>query len=213
MDKDILIELIRISPTILWTLILVALLMAYRRPIGETISRIGKVKAFGVEAEFQEAREQLMKAAQTYDAKWDEVELRTLIDRADRIRDWLNGSRVLWVDDLYLANANIFRFLNSYGVMIDTVKTTEEALTALKWAGSAYEVVVSDMVRGDDPIAGIHLIEEMMRESIRKPVIFLVLQLDRSKGTPMGAIAITDNPLTLLHNILNVIESKPRMMS
>jgi len=29
----------------------------------------------------------------------------------------------------------------------------------------------------------------------------------------MGAIAITDNPLTLLHNILNVIESKPRMMS
>jgi hypothetical protein len=211
MDKDILIELIRIFPTLLWTLLVVLLLMAYRRPIGEMLSRLGKVKAFGVEAEFQEAREQLMKAAQTYDAKWDEMELHTLIDRADRIRDWLNGSRVLWVDDLYLANANIFRFLNSYGVVIDTVKTTEEALTALKWAGSAYEVVVSDMVRGDDPLAGIHLVEAMMREGIQKPVIFLVLQLDRSKGTPMGAIAITDNPLILLHNILNVIESKPRM--
>src|SRR5947208_6239181 len=210
MEKDNLIELIRIYPTLLWTLLVVLLLMAYRRPIGEMLSRLGKVKAFGVEAEFQEAREQLMKAAQTYDAKWDEMELHTLIDRADRIRDWLNGSRVLWVDDLYLANANIFRFLNSYGVVIDTVKTTEEALTALKWAGSAYEVVVSDMVRGDDPLAGIHLVEAMMREGIQKPVIFLVLQLDRSKGTPMGAIAITDNPLILLHNILNVIESKPR---
>jgi hypothetical protein len=213
MDKQILVELIRIAPPLIWTLILVVLLLAYRKPIGDTLSRLGKVKAFGVEAEFQEAREQLIKASQTYDAKWDEMELRTLIDRADRIRDWLDGSRVLWVDDLYLANANIFRFLNSYGVMIDTVKSTEEALIALKWASSAYEVVVSDMVRGDDPQAGIHLIKEMMRESIRKPVIILVLQLDRSRGTPMGAVAITDNPLTLLHNILNVIESKPRMMS
>jgi hypothetical protein len=213
MDKEILVELIRISPTLIWTLLVVLLLLAYRKPIGNMLSRLGKVKAFGVEAEFQEAREQLIKASQTYDAKWDEMELRSLIDRADRIRDWLDGSRVLWVDDLYLANANIFRFLNSYGVVIDTVKTTEEALTALKWAGSAYEVVVSDMIRGDDPLAGIHLIEEMMRESIRKPVIFLVLQLDRSRGTPMGAVAITDNPLTLLHNILNVVESKPRMMT
>ena len=213
MDKEILVELIRISPTLIWTLLVVLLLLAYRKPIGNMLSRLGKVKAFGVEAEFQEAREQLIKASQTYDAKWDEMELRSLIDRADRIRDWLDGSRVLWVDDLYLANANIFRFLNSYGVVIDTVKTTEEALTALKWAGSAYEVVVSDMIRGDDPLAGIHMIEEMMRESIRKPVIFLVLQLDRSRGTPMGAVAITDNPLTLLHNILNVVESKPRMMT
>src|SRR5689334_14562660 len=104
MDKDILVELIRISPTIIWTVIIVVLLLAYRRPIGEMLSRVGKVKAFGVEAEFQEARDQLIKASQSYDTKWDERELQTVIDRAERIRDWLNGSRVLWVDDLYLTN-------------------------------------------------------------------------------------------------------------
>ena len=33
MDKEILIELIRIAPTLIWTLLVVLLLLAYRRPI------------------------------------------------------------------------------------------------------------------------------------------------------------------------------------
>lgn len=207
MDRELTIELIRIAPTIIWILIACFLLIAYRRPIGEMLSRIGSIKAFGVEAQFAQAREQLINASQSYGSGWDENEVKAVIQRADRIRDWLDGSRILWVDDHYLANATIYRFLNAYGVMIDGASTTDEAFTALRWAADAYEVIVSDMVRGQDTLAGIKLIEGMKAEGIKKPVILFVAQLDPTKGTPPGAVAITDSPIELIHHIMNVIES------
>ncbi len=209
MDKDVLVELIRIAPTFIGMAIVLIGLLIYRRPIVDLFARIGKVSAFGVEAEFAEAREQLIGAQQSYDANWDETKVRAVIERADRIRERLDTARVLWVDDHFLANANVFRFLNAYGMMIDSARTTDEALTALRWAGGAYEVVVSDMVRDGDPQAGITLLRRLDAEKITKPVLLFVAKLTPELGTPPGATAITDDPIKLIHSILNVIESEP----
>jgi hypothetical protein len=59
MDKEIAIELIRLIPAMSLILIVCLFLFVYRRAIGELLSRIGSVKAFGVEAVFAEARELL----------------------------------------------------------------------------------------------------------------------------------------------------------
>ena len=206
MDKEITIELIWIVPTLVWTLILILILWHYRRPLAELFSRVGRIKVLGVEAEFAQAREQLINASKSYDVTWKEEDLKGVIERADRIRDLLNGSRILWVDDYFLANATIFRFLNTYGVVIDSATTTEEALTALRWASGAYEVVVTDMVRQSDTEAGVHLIQTMNQENLNKPIIVFVAHFQPERGTPLGAVAITDNPIRLIHYILNVLE-------
>jgi hypothetical protein len=210
MENEIAIEIIRIVPTLVWTVILTLVLWHYRRPLAELFSRVGRIKVLGVEAEFAQAREQLINASKSYDAAWNEAELRGVIERADRIRDLLKGARILWVDDHFLANANIFRFLHTYDVVVDSAATTEEAMMALRWSGGAYEVVVTDMVRYEDNAAGIHLIQEMNTAGIQKPVIVFVARLDPERGTPTGALAITDSPITLIHHILNVVEMASR---
>src|SRR5262249_41945819 len=151
-------KLIEFGPSFLLILIITVFLYAYRGEIGKLISRVGSFKAFGVEAVFAEAREQLIQAYQSYQLGSDENAIKSVIERANRLQHFLQGSRILWVDDQFLANANIYRFLNSYGVVIDEAKTTDEAITALKWAGGAYEIVVSDMVRGENKTAGIELL-------------------------------------------------------
>ncbi|NWF69650.1 MAG: response regulator [Chloroflexi bacterium] len=210
-DKDILIELIRIAPSLLVLLFFLLTLLFYHRPIGQLLDRIGSIKAFGVEAEFAAAREQLIGAAKSYQLTLNELggedKVKQVIERADRIRDMLRGVRVLWVDDQYLANANIFRFLNAYGIIVDSARDTQEALTTLRWAAAAYEVVVTDIVRGSDHQAGLTLIRLIREEGIQTPILVFVLQPDPTKPIPIGARAITNNPLVLIHHILDVVES------
>ncbi|MEO8393501.1 MAG: response regulator [Chloroflexota bacterium] len=209
MDPSISVALVGIIPQLVWTLLIVAAILRYRRPLGTMLSRISKIRLpGGVEAEFQDQREQLIKASESYAAHWNEDAIRGVIERAERIRDLLKGTRVLWVDDHFLANATIFRFLNAYGVMVDSAASTEEAITALRWASDAYEVVVTDMMRGEDPIAGLTLINQIQSESIVKPVLIFVARLDKTKGTPPGAVAITDSPIHLIHNIMNLVETE-----
>jgi CheY-like chemotaxis protein len=214
MSETILVEMIRASPSWLLVVILLVFAVSNRRQLGDLISRIGSIKALGLEAEFAQARDQLVQASRSYDIQdVSPEELEPVIRRADRLRDLLTGARVLWVDDQPLANANIYRFLNSYGVVVDYARTTEETITALRWASGAFEVIVSDMVRVNDPEAGmrdaqagLHLIQAMREQGINKPIILFVGHLDESKPTPLGARAITNRPDELIQHILDVIE-------
>jgi CheY-like chemotaxis protein len=207
LDKDIAIELIRISPTILGIAILLVLLFHFRRQLSDMLSRVGHIKAFGVEAEFAQERKQLSNAAKSYGLTLNEADLNKVIERANRIKDLLTGSRIMWVDDRPLTNASIFRFLNTYGVVIDTATTTDEALDALEWASGAYDAIITDMVRDSGSTAGLDLLRGLKALKIEKPVLIFVAKLDTDKGVPPGATAITNNPIKLIHEFLSSLES------
>lgn len=214
MSDPVTIAIIQTIPTAAVIIILGVVAFRYRKQFEELLARIGSIKAFGVEAEFAEAREQLLGASRAYNLSPNEKDVDVLVQRANRLKNLLHGARLLWVDDRPLTNANIYRFLNQYGVVIDTITNTEDALDTLRWAYSAYDVIITDMVRGNDTTAGITLIGGMKRlsedthiPSIMKPVIIFVAILDPTKDTPAGARLITDSPIKLIHEVINVLET------
>jgi CheY-like chemotaxis protein len=218
MDKDIVIALIGNLPSTIGIIALVGFLYLYRQQINDLLSRIGSIKAFGVEAQFAEGLEQLNNAVRSYGLTSNETELKKVFERANRTKQILSTSRILWVDERPLTNANIYRFLNIYGIVIDLARDTEEALGALRWAYHAYDVVVTDMVRHDQYSAGLDLIRglkqlekerelEIKREQHEnKPVLIFFARLDVEKGTPVGAEVITNNPVELIHRIIDCLE-------
>lgn len=229
------VELIKIFPNCLVILILIGIggtlffRKKYRTRLNELFDRLSHVGAFGVEVEFGEAKAQLQSAILSYkkdpfgtlpqDVAVDESRLYWLLNRAERMKDLLQGSRILWVDDQPLANAAIFRFLNDYGVVVDLAHSTKEAISALTWSANAYEVVVSDMVRGNDSQAGLELLDEIQKLNVsKKPedlieVLMFVYKLD-SDIPPKPAKLITNKVDRLIEEIFVVIEKqhlqKPR---
>lgn len=88
-------------------------------------------------------------------------------------RNRINGEpsdsvgRILWVDDHPENNAAEKRFLEQHRVGVYEVKNTEEALTLLQMY--AYGAVVSDMGRGDRPLAGMDLLKAMRARGDQRP--------------------------------------------
>jgi CheY-like chemotaxis protein len=117
------------------------------------------------------------------------------------------GVQLLWVDDHPENNLNERRMFRQLGVDIDSAKSTEEALAML--AAAKYDVVLSDMARGDHAVAGLDLLREMQQRDIKVPVIFYMGSFDADKGVPPRAFGATNRPDELLHLTLDVLERRP----
>lgn len=78
------------------------------------------------------------------------------------------GQRLLWVDDRPRNNAYLVAALRAQGVVVDTALDTDEALA--RFAADPYDVVVSDMARGDDRVAGIGLARRLKALAPQVPV-------------------------------------------
>lgn len=79
------------------------------------------------------------------------------------------GKRVLWVDD-YPENNDHFRtLLEQQGVSFTLALTTEQGMKNL--TSAKYDLVISDMGRGPDGQAGIHLLQQMREAKMHVPTI------------------------------------------
>ena len=111
---------------------------------------------------------------------------------------------MLWVDDHPLWNRPERRMLQAFGVMVDIVTNTGDALDLLQQ--HRYDVVISDIERAGDHDAGLAFAREIAYPSpLAKPIIFYVGALDRDAGTPPYAFAITNRPDHLLHYVIDVL--------
>ncbi len=213
-------ELIRILPQCSLILLIALVVLLFRRNLVDLLKGVSAFDGFGVKVEFADAKVQLRQAIYSYKNPLsaggtsalnparqipDEILVR-IIQRAERSREILKGARILWVDDHPLSNASIFRFLNDYGIIIDTTSDTAEAVGAIKWATSAYELIVTDMVRFDNGTAGLDLISKVRELDPKKPIILFVLNLDKDRDTPVGATLITNDVADLITRILSIIE-------
>ena len=213
--NEILVALIMVSPSLCLLSIVIILLIALYRPLHQLVSRLTRLDAFGVAVEFGEAQRNLSNAIRSYSSeeiKISEEELQAILRRAQQMRQRLQGKRILWVDDSPYANANIHRFLNDFGVTVDSVRTTQDALNTLHWAHTAYELIISDMNRDGNGKAGIELLEGIAKLAENKPklkdkpVILFISNFDPKLGTPPGARAITNNVQVLLSHVFDVLD-------
>lgn len=77
--------------------------------------------------------------------------------------------RLLWVDDHPQNNTNERRALEARRITVYQVKSSEEALALL--AMYDYGAVISDMNRGETPLAGLELVREMRSRRDATPFI------------------------------------------
>ena len=82
-------------------------------------------------------------------------------------------ARVLWVDDHPENNKLEREFLKKQGIAVYTTKSTQDALILLSMY--QYEVVISDMGRQSDPLAGLKLVETMRRHGHETPFIMYTI--------------------------------------
>jgi CheY-like chemotaxis protein len=202
----IVIELLRLIPAALWFALVVALLIANRRLITtELLPRVSKVSALGLELTLREQLEEAAKRKSSAEVVAPTpMESSVLARRVSRVATIVRGARVLWVDDHPTWVTIEMKMLQSLGIRVDTVTSTADAVSWLaEWN---YDLVISDIVRGDDVTAGLQMLETLRRFGLDPLVVFYVANLDQNRGTPALAFGITNRPDELLHFVLDAIE-------
>jgi CheY-like chemotaxis protein len=127
-----------------------------------------------------------------------------LARRAERHAGAVNGMRLLWIDDDVDSTKPEREALTRIGVHITTATSSEEALDLL--TTETYDLILSDIARGDDPQAGISFAAKLRESGNAVPVVFYIADLDATKGVPAPAVGITDRPSELVHLVFDQAE-------
>jgi CheY-like chemotaxis protein len=161
-----------------WLLALLLLFIALRRNRVETLS----VGPFS----FRLMKEEAIVATATASRAWqspsgEKVDVPRIRDTVDRVftpeaLDNMTGKAILWVDDKPANNELALRALRKFGLDIEQATNTEAAMAALQ--RRKFDLVISDMGRGDDMRAGYTLLKRL-RDSGGKVPYFIFAGSDR----------------------------------
>jgi CheY-like chemotaxis protein len=205
MSPEIIIEVIKILPSVLWFLFLVILVARLYKPFMEhLLPRISGLKAFGVEATF--IRDEIEKAASQAEKEKLSADDKSRVERRlQRDIPLLQKMRILWVDDNpgYIAYES--RILQATGAKIDIVTSSEQAVMAVNQ--NEYDLIISDIAREGISDEGIRFFKSIRQQKpYSSPVIFYAGNINWEKGTPPFAFGITNRLDNLLHYVMDVAE-------
>lgn len=124
--------------------------------------------------------------------------------RAERLSSIINGSRILLVNDIPSQMSNVIRILESVGISVMIASSTSQALSLL--SANSFDLVISDMRRGNVPDEGLRFLREMRDRGLHRPTILTVGQYDPDRGTPPYAFGITNRVDNLLNLTFDVLE-------
>jgi hypothetical protein len=127
-----------------------------------------------------------------------------VLRRATRDYASTAGARILWVDDTPDGNTPERKVFRSLGIMIDLASTSDEGVDALGRAD--YDLIISNMSREGRSDEGKRFLADIRAAGRPEPVVFYVMDLDPSRGTPGDAVGITDRPDELVHLVLDGLE-------
>ena len=130
-----------------------------------------------------------------------------LIKEMPRQKDLQKSSkkhgRILWVDDYPINNEAVISFFEEQGICFDIALTTEQGLKFYK--KELYDIIITDMGRGEDSSAGITLIKELNYRHCQVPIIvYCSAQAIRKYGKEareLGAYSVTNG----IANIISLI--------
>jgi CheY-like chemotaxis protein len=92
---------------------------------------------------------------------------------------------------------------------VETAKSTGEALALIE-EKKDFDIVLSDLKRGEDAGAGLAMLATLRQSHPTLPVIFYVGEFDPARGVPPFAFGLTNRPDELLHLILDVLARRKR---
>jgi CheY-like chemotaxis protein len=124
--------------------------------------------------------------------------------RAERVASFIQGARILLVNDVPREMKHVVSVLESLKLSVTTTTSTEHALAELD--SPTFDVVISDMRRNGDDGAGLALLQRMRDSRIKTPVIFTPGRYQPERGVPVGAFGITNRVDELLNLVFDVLE-------
>ncbi len=207
-DK-LLLEVIKNLPAILWFVLACVIVLLFYKPIRhELLPNLSGFKAMGVEFSFVKNSITNAIALAEKSEQWqvtipDEDEKRVL-DRVKRHLALFQDVRVLWIDDNPDSLRNERKMLERLQVDIDLARDEAEAKKLLR--GGKYDLILSDIARGDDNAAGLKFLQEYSKTQKHVPFIFYIGTLSPDKGVPPYAFGITNRPDELLHLMMDALE-------
>ncbi len=202
MYEKIAVELIKLIPSLIWVGFFITLAFVFYRPIRyELIPRMTGFMALGVEVRF--IKRELYRAAEEI-AVGSEKDRDQVARRAQRIKSIIEGARILLVNDIPSQMRYVISILESLGMTVRVVTSTKEALSVME--RTSFDLVLSDMRRGDIPDEGQQFLSETLKRGIQRPTIFSVYQFEPERGVPPYAFGITNRVDEMLNLIFDVLE-------
>ena len=210
-DPKLGIELVKLIPTILWfILFIIILLIFYRLLRDELLPGLTGFKAMGIEFSFIkdsiDAAIKLAEKSPQWKVEISPTDKERVLNRVKKHLKILRDVQILWVDDHPENNLNERRMFRQLNAGIDIVRSTEEALEILK--KGRYDLVISDMARGDEATSGLSFLKEFRKTDQTSPVIYCVGVFQPEKGVPGQSFGITNRPDELLHLALDALERR-----
>ncbi|MBK9948279.1 MAG: response regulator [Nitrospira sp.] len=117
-------------------------------------------------------------------------------------RPEVQESRILWVDDNPENNNGERNFLSQLGILVDLARSTSDGLVSIDT--KAYDIVITDMVRGWDRNAGKSLFEGIKAKHKSLPTIFYT---NKNYDMPDGAFGLTTRPDELVKLVLDALRN------
>lgn len=207
METEVVVALVKIIPSLLWVFIVGFFVFLFRNVIiVDLLPRIINLKALGVEATFvKKELDRLAKKSKEEVAGSSESRSQ-VARRAERIKSMLKGSKILLVNDIPSQMSYVVNILESLNVKVTIATTTKEALSNLE--RFSFDLVISDMRRGNEIDAGINMLIKSKEMNTNKPTIFSVGQFEPERGVPPYAFGITNRVDELMNLIFDIVERK-----
>jgi CheY-like chemotaxis protein len=186
-------------------LIALALVVAFRRPLGRLLWKLGvtRINLLGVDVEWI-----VDQTADAYRHRQLPVpaipHLRAFGILSARLAPLVKNHRLLWVDDNPQGNNTEARLLRRLGVEIEGATDTRQALDSIAGSPAPFDLVISDWDRGGGDDA-LDLVRQMRSQNIEIPVVVYAGMVDayrRAKAADLGISAVVREPDALLSHVL-----------
>ena len=207
MSQTVTVEVIKAVPAVLWVAFAALVYFTLRGALIPQLGRLNSVKTPVLELGF--AVQLLDEAAAKSEAGTpaSASERRAAVSRLQHAAEILREGHILWVDDNPESNMPLIRLFRQLGMIVDTPRSTDEALSNLQ--RRSYDLVLSDMRRDTEQpaeTAGITLIEALERRGIHLPVVIVSAGFDPRLGVHPGIFAHTNAVDDLVHYVIDLME-------
>lgn len=137
-----------------------------------------------------------------------------LVDEVPRDNDILEKdkvirNRILWVDDYPINNQSVVNLFEDKGIQFDIARTTRQGIELFK--NKLYDLVITDMGRGEERDAGLSLLKELKSLHCQIPIIVYSSHraIDRygEDALQLGAYKVTSevgNIISIISDVLGI---------
>lgn len=183
-------------------LLVVVLLVVYRKGVRRLIEGAGRVRVGG----FVDIEMMVSAVADGEGKEIPAARLESVAKRFEDARPKMAGLRVLWVDDEPAGNVAERRMLRQLGVVVQTALTSTEAIDHL--GRDDYDLVLTDIRRADPDDSGVDMARRIRALGFTTPIVGYVGEVDPERPHPEGFRALVDYPDDLLHEVMSVAERR-----